>query len=75
LRALQRLGSCGGLPRPRDDDDRSFFEDLRRFCSDAAMSDVAEALSRDECRVLVLFTDDERVTAAAIHDAQSAFWF
>jgi len=68
LRALRR-GSRGGRPRPRDE--RSAFdEEERRFGSDDAAAagvgkacDVADALSRDECRVLVLLTA-ERVTTA-----------
>jgi len=72
LRALQRRGSTGGRPRPRND--RSVFEDVRRFGSDDAVagavgevSDVTDALSRDECRLLLLLTD-ERVTTAVDHN-------
>ena len=67
LRALQRRCSNGGRPRPRDG--RSGFGDVCGFCSDVGaavdeVSDVMDALSRDDCRFLVTLDDDERVTTA-----------
>jgi len=62
LRALQRRCSTGGRPR----DDRSDLGEVRRFCCDVAaaageVSDVTDALSRDDCRVLLVILVDERV--------------
>ena len=64
LRALHRRCSVGGRPR----DDCLDFGDVRRFCSDVGtmageVSDVTGALSRDDCRVLVLLVDERVLTA------------